>query len=250
MAGRPATPPPAAAPPRRGLRWWRRPWIAPLAVVVFAFLAFSLPPYLALDPSESRIDIRQRVGIHYPAVILHITFGVVALVTSCFQVWPWFRNRYRTAHRWMGRGYVFLGVVPGALTGFVVSALHTQGATAQVGNFLLALLWLVTAIAGYRAARARRFGEHRKWMIRGFALTTSIVVNRLWIMPCLAIAAPQLETTYQGSELAMEQSMIGTAVWLSWVVNLIVAEWWLQYRGARNRAARRPDTRNLQEVPA
>ncbi len=212
-------------------RWWERPWIAPLMVGCVAFLAFSLPPYLTLDESDSRIGIRENVDIHYPMIVLHIAFGTVALVTSCFQVWPWFRRRHPGAHRRMGRAYVFAGVVPGSLTGFVVSALHTQGLVAQTGNFLLAVLWLITAVAGYRAARARRFREHRAWMIRGFALTTSIVVNRLWILPTWALAEPQLDSTFEGSELAMEQSMIGAAVWLSWVVNLLIAEWWIQYRG-------------------
>lgn len=206
-------------------------------LVCVGFLAFSLPPYLGLDVTQSRVGIREGIGFHYPTLLLHIAFGTVALVTSCFQVWPWFRQRHRVAHRWMGRVYLAFGVVPGSLTGFVVSALHTQGLAAQVGNFMLALLWLITGVAGYRAARSRRFGAHREWMIRGFALTTSIVVNRLWILPCLALAAPQLDTTYQGNELAMEQTMIGTAVWLSWVVNLLIAEWWLQYRRA-GRSAR------------
>ncbi|WP_024800154.1 DUF2306 domain-containing protein [Nocardia sp. BMG51109] len=216
--------------------WWRRPWIVPLMVVCAAFLVFSLPPYLSLDSAQSRAGLRAGVGFHYPVLLLHILFGTIALITSCFQVWPHFRAAYPAAHRVMGRIYVFGGVLPGGVAGVVVSALHTQGLAAQLGNAALSLSWLAAGILGYRAARERRFRDHRVWMIRGFALTTSIVANRLWVMVCLGLAMPQLNSTYHGDELAMEQSMAAAAVWLSWVVNLLIAEWWLQYRGRRRPA--------------
>lgn len=222
-----------------GIRWWRRPWVLPLAVVCAAFLAFSLPPYTSLDPADSRIELRAGIGVHYWAVVAHILFGTIALVTVCLQVWPWFRSRYPRVHRYVGRVYVLAGVLPAGALGFVVSALHTGGVGAQVGNLLLNVLWVATALFGLREARRRRFGEHRTWMIRSFALCTSIVVNRVWVFVLLMIAAPQLDSTYAGNEQAMEQTAIGAAVWASWIVNLLVAEWWIQYRGTRTTGVRR-----------
>ena len=83
-------------------------------------------------------------------------------------------------------------------------------------------------IAGYRMARQRRFAEHREWMIRSFALTTSIVVNRLWLVLLIAALSPQVDTTYGGDRTAMITAAANASVWLSWVVNLLAAEWWLQ----------------------
>ncbi|GGM72986.1 hypothetical protein GCM10012275_49550 [Longimycelium tulufanense] len=216
--------------PRRP-RWWQRPWIAPLMVGSVAFLAFSLPPYLTFDPAQSRLPLREGFAPHYPMLVAHILFGTVALLTCCLQVWPWFRQRHPVAHRIVGRVYVFAGMIPTALTGLVVAlAAVTSGVAGKVGNSLLVVVWVAVTFAGFRAARQRRFGEHRRWMIRGFALMTSIVVNRLWVVLCIAALQPFAATYFGGDEVAMNQAAVDTAIWLSWVVNLLIAEWWLERR--------------------
>ena len=43
-----------------------------------------------------------------------------------------------------------------------------------------------------------------------------------------------MDTTYGGDQTAMITAAANATVWLSWVVNLLVAEWWLQ----RGRATR------------
>src|SRR5262245_51623318 len=86
-----------AAPPGRRTRWWRRPWVLPLGLVAAVFIAFSLPPYLSLDPAQSRVE--STFSLHFPFLVAHVIFASVAMATCVFQVWPWFRNRYRKAHR-------------------------------------------------------------------------------------------------------------------------------------------------------
>ena len=205
----------------------------PLATACVIFVAFSAPPYFMFDHREVW-TITFRPGIepfHYALVSLHVAFGVIALLSCCVQVWPWFRRRFPVAHRRIGRAYVFAGVLPSAFFGVFTSILHMQGLNAQIGNLVLVTLWLGTAWSGFRAARSRNFGEHRKWMIRSFALCFSIVLNRLWVGVTLPIAL-MVDPVYE-SEQAAEMAGIGAAVWLSWIVNLLVAEWWLQYRGKK-----------------
>jgi hypothetical protein len=57
-------------------------------------------------------------------------------------------------------------------------------------------------------------------MIRGFALTGAAVTGRLWGL-LLGSLMPE------GNGLVV----FATANWLSFVVNLLVAEWWIQSRG-------------------
>jgi hypothetical protein len=197
-------------------------------VLCCAFLAFSLPPYLTFDPGQSRLPPRLDLPLHYQLLVGHIVFGSVALVASCFQIWPWFRQRHRVAHRWIGRAYLFCGVFPAGLMTLWIAPFSSQGLVAQVANTSLGVLWLLTAVAGYRMARQRRFAEHREWMIRSFALTWSIVVNRVWLVLWIVILTPQVGTTFGGDDAAMTQAAAGVSTWLSWVVNLLVAEWWLQ----------------------
>ena len=227
--------------------WWRRPWIVPMAVLSIAFIAFSLPPYLTLDPARSRVPQPDDFAPHYPILVAHVIFGSVALLAACMQIWPWFRQRYPVAHRRIGRVYVFGGVLPAGVLGLTIGAFSPFGPFARVSNVLLASLWLTFTITGYRMARQRRYAEHRRWMIRSFALTASIITNRIWGVAAYLLLAPHLQTTFEGSEKMLGWTVAGLATWLGWVVTLLFAEWWLE--GSREpvtvsvdaRSADRPD---------
>lgn len=59
-------------------------------------------------------------------------------------------------------------------------------------------------------------------MIRSVALTFSIVVNRAWIGLYLL-----LFSAFAPLDDAMIMAAGTASVWTSWIVNLLVAEWWL-----------------------
>ncbi|QLQ40375.2 DUF2306 domain-containing protein [Micromonospora robiginosa] len=209
--------------PRRQLRG-----MVPLLLVAVAFVGYALPPYLTLDPSRSRLPAQDAHPQYYPLLVTHIVFGSVALLAGCLQVWPWFRRRHPVAHRRLGRVYLFGGVFPAGVAVLGVAPLSSTGFVSQVGNTVLAVLWLATAVAGYRTARRRRFAEHRRWMVRNYALTLSIVLNRLWLVLFVVLLLPRVDTTFGGDQDAMIRAAAGASVWMSWVVNLLVAEWWLE----------------------
>jgi hypothetical protein len=123
----------AGTPTRRGVanrgseRWWRRPWIAPLATLSIIFVAFSLPPYLTGDPVRSRVPQPANFAAHYPLLVAHVLFGSVALLTACLQIWPWFRTRHPVAHRRIGRVYIFGGVLPAGCMALPIAALSPFG---------------------------------------------------------------------------------------------------------------------------
>ncbi|MBY8870322.1 DUF2306 domain-containing protein [Micromonospora sp. PLK6-60] len=234
----PLTPPTTSAPAGRRRVSRQLRWAVPLLLVAIAFVAYALPPYLTLDPSQSRLPVPEAHPQYYPLLVAHIVFGSVALLAGSFQVWPWFRRRYPVAHRWLGRAYLFGGVFPAGIAVLGVAPLSSTGFVSQVGNTMLAVLWLATSVAGYRMARQRRFAEHRRWMIRSFALTLSIVLNRLWVVLFVVLLLPQVDTTYGGDQDAMIRAAAGASVWLSWVVNLLVVQWWLERGDSRARARR------------
>ncbi|WP_051023067.1 DUF2306 domain-containing protein [Nocardia pneumoniae] len=235
----------APAPKRR--RWWQRPWAGPLLVLTFAFVAFSLPPYLTLDPARSRVP-DPGFAPHYPMLVVHVVCGSVAILICGFQVWPWFRRKHPALHRRLGRWYVFAGVIPAGLAGLVIGATSPFGPVARVSNVMLATLWLITTVTGWRMARQRRFTEHRRWMIRSFALTLSIILNRVLGGVLLLILDPQLETTFHGDEELLTQTIAGIGTWLGWTLCLLIAEWWLE-RGLRSpRVGRVPGPRAMARV--
>ena len=208
--------------------WWRRSWVPPLAVAVAAFLAFSLPPYLTLDPAKARVAAPEGFPEHYPLLVAHVLFASVAMVASLPQVWPWFRGRFPSAHKVIGRVYVFGGVLPAGLSGLVIGALSPFGPVARVSNVMLALLWLAFTVTAWRRARQRRFVEHRKWMIRSFALTFSILVNRIVGAILIVVLSPQLDTTFGGDETYMVNTLAGIGTTLSLLLVLLFTQWWLE----------------------
>jgi uncharacterized membrane protein YozB (DUF420 family) len=220
--------PVAAAIAVPGRIWWRRPWIAPLALVATAFVVLSVPRYLSLDPARSRIPAPESFAAYYPMLVGHVFFASFALLTAPLQVWPWFRQRYRTTHRLIGRIYVFGGVLPAGLLGLAIGAVSPFGPLIRVSNVLLAALWLACTIAGYRMVRQRRYDEHRKWMIRSFALTMSIITNRAWAMIWFVVLTPHLQTTFEGNEKMLFLTVAGLTSWMGWVIPLLVAQWWLE----------------------
>lgn len=198
----------------------------PLAFVVVVFVAFSLPRYLTGDPALSRVPAT--FPAHYPLLVLHVIFGSVALGCLVFQVWPWFRSRHPVAHRRIGRTYVLAGVLPAGIAGVILAVTTPFGPVLSVSGTLMGLLWLSFTLTGFAMARRGRIVEHRRWMIRSFALTTSIILNRFVAVAVVLILLPQLETAFGGRMEWLVQVSAGITGWLSWTLALLAAEWWLE----------------------
>ena len=84
-----------------------------------------------------------------------------------------------------------------------------------VWAILLAILWFGITTIGFVRARQRRITEHREWMIRSFALSFFFVTFSFWV-PGVA------------SSNVLDPIRYPLAVFLSWSLNLLVAEWWIR----------------------
>jgi uncharacterized membrane protein len=218
-------------PPEGAARhWWKnRPWLGLFTVVVLGWIAaFVVPNYIALDPSKTRVVLRADIWFHYPLLIVHIASSSIALVTGCLQMSAQLRRRSARTHRVLGRLYLFAGAMPASLTALTLIAIDLRASLADaglsifVGNSAWAILWIVTSLRAYQLARLRRFADHRRVMIYSFALATAI----LWTRPFAVIAF-----TVPGFDPRWFAENVG---WVPWVLNLTIAQLWL------NRTIRRP----------
>ncbi len=159
-----------------------------------------------------------------PFLYLHVAGAATALLTGPFQFLTGVRRRWPKVHRWVGRTYV-VGCLIGSAGGLPLAFGSTAGPIATAGFGSLAVIWAVANVQGWRTAMAGRFGEHRAWMIRSFAMTFGAVTLRLYL-PLIPLAGVSFLDGYRAISF------------LAWVPNLILAE--LYIRGAfRRRAAQR-----------
>jgi uncharacterized membrane protein YozB (DUF420 family) len=207
---------------------FRRPWVVPLALLTAIFIGYAVPPYLSLDPVRARIQPMPPHASYYPLLVSHIFLGSVALLAACLQVWPWLRQSHPAIHRWSGRIYVTAALTASVCV-MIISPMGLHGVNQRVANTMLALLWFGTTLAGYRAIRQRRFADHRQWMLRSIALAFSIVAYRVWMFLAFALFVPEIFAGTEVDTVALDQA-IGVTSWLSWVVNLLIVEWWLHRR--------------------
>lgn len=232
-----ATDRPVVAPPAswrtRTAFWWLA--LSALAVAVFAPLRYLLVPLadLARNGSEVAAHYADRAAGLQLALLLHAGAGGLALLLSPLQFSRRLRDRAPAVHRAVGR--VVLGSIAVAGTAGLALAPHSlAGPVGTAGFGLLAVLWLTCAAAALRTIRRRDVAAHRRWVVRTFALTYAAVTLRLW----LAVLTPvQVALAGVPGQVAFARAYL-LVPFLSWVPNLVVAEWYLA-AGARFPAARR-----------
>jgi uncharacterized membrane protein YozB (DUF420 family) len=215
--------------------WWRRPWILPLFLFSFVFLLYTVPPYLSLDPANSRLAVPEGVSWYYPVLLIHIFGGTLITLLVIPQVWPWMRTRYPAVHRWSGRVYVLAGLPLVGVPAMLIAPFSEFGANAKISSFIWAILWSSFTVLGYVMARRRKFAQHREWMLRSFVLVYGIAFYRALHILLVLIMTPWLDTVYGGDLEAMSSEISAASDFLSWVLPLLFVEWWLKYHKPRQR---------------
>ena len=170
----------------------------------FRFLALGLP--LSFPEMLGQVE-GQRL-----AFLLHITFASVALAVGSVQFFASIRKR-KALHRWLGRIYGVAIFIAG-IAGVFIALNAAGGLSAQLGFFILSVLWVLVTANAVRHAIKRRIGLHRRWMIYSFALTFAGVTLRLYLLGFVLAGF-----TYTEASIYL--------AWMCWVPNLGFAWWWL-----------------------
>jgi uncharacterized membrane protein YozB (DUF420 family) len=207
--------------------------VAPLALVVAAFLAYSVPPYLTFDPAQSRVPAPSGFAAHYWFLVAHVAFGTIAIVGVILQVWPWLRREHPVVHRRVGRVYVFAGAIPAAVMAATIGVVSPFGPVVAAIDVVAAVLWLGFTVAGWRAVRQRRFADHRKWMIRSFAMCMNTLMSRALSPLGFLLVLPR-----GGDKETMILSAATVSGVLSVLTLLLLSQWWLDRKPKKPASAR------------
>jgi uncharacterized membrane protein len=149
-----------------------------------------------------------------PSLLIHVIFGVIALLVAPLQFVGGVRKRWPAFHRATGWTYVAACAVT-APTGFILAVGTTSGPGAAVGFAIPAVLLPVFTWLGWRAAVDRRFGAHRDWMLRSYAVTATAITLRLMI-PASALLGLDFSHAYP------------VIAWLAWITNLALFEYFIR----------------------
>jgi len=155
---------------------------------------------------------------------LHVIPGLIYIFGSLFQLSARFRRKHLTLHRRMGRVVLACGMVAAAFAvvfglSHPFSGLSEASAAVVFGSWFLACL-----VLAFRAVRGRDITQHRRWMIRAFAVGIGIGTVRLWVGILGAIVAARTGVTPMGPEAAT----YGYAFWLGFGIHVVIGEWWLR----------------------
>src|SRR5579862_3961664 len=157
-------------------------------------------------------------------LLMHITAGMLALLTGPWQFWTGFRARYARLHRWTGRLFL-CGVAVGSIGAFRLGVVSTGGWAFGFALIALAIAWVTTAGMAYYAILQRRIQIHKEWMVRAYVVTFGFVIFRV------------LNDYGPTSHLQPAADRAVTAAWACWVLPLLATEVILQLRRMRSPAA-------------
>ncbi len=192
--------------------------VALLIAIVFAFFAIRLSvdvPNLAAGTVPE--DAYDRRFVEHPwLAYLHIVPGILYLVGAPLQLSRRFRTRHYTVHRRLGRVLLSLALLSGVFAIAFGVPFAFGGSWEAAATFVFGVWFLACLMLAFRAIRRDEVAQHRRWMIRAFAIGVGVGTIRIWI------------GLFQATGLLSFQDSFPVAFWISFALHVAAAEWWLR----------------------
>lgn len=212
---------------RLGL-WLLIAMIALQGVIARYFLPQEL--YLELLGQNFSDYVPQEIRIQRELPLIeavHRLPGLLLLILGMLQFDAGLRRRHPRLHRLSGMAFFLMLLLSVGTALVIVLRMPFAGVQESVLMVLMSVACLFMMAKAWTQARARRFAEHREWMIRLFGLTFFIALQRLYGTPMFLLTDwPQREAFMTSTVLAV-------------VTAAVAAEWWIHV----SRDSRRPSPR-------
>ncbi|MBL8523966.1 MAG: DUF2306 domain-containing protein [Betaproteobacteria bacterium] len=202
---------------------WTYIWLAAIFVLSVYYLYRAIN-YRYFTPAQQGPDFVAKQFWYYS----HLLFALPVLFGAPLQFIAELRQRAPHIHRAVGKAYV-IGACVAALTAIYLGGTG-QYEGSRLSIVLTGLLWLFFTLAAWRQAVAKNYATHRAFMIRSYTLALVLVWLRL-----MYDLQDYLFFYVENADLRD-----ATREWASWVLPLLVVEFWISWRpqlGARKRAA-------------
>jgi uncharacterized membrane protein len=192
-------------------------FIAYLILCIGTFLMVQM----AIEYSSFKTDIyflrfKQEylhIRLWKTAFYTHVFSSVLALAAGLTQFSENVLKNYRRLHRIIGWIYA-VDILVINFPAAMVMAYYANGLLpSKIAFTILDCLWLWFTLKAVIAARKGNISQHKRFMIRSFALTFSAITLRSWKIILISTIHPDPLALY----------MIDA--WLGFVPNLLFAEW-------------------------
>ena len=188
------------------------------AAVVRRMVALNSP---AANPRAPALeDLDAHFAAKAALTYVHITMGLVFVALVPLQFVSSLRNRKPQLHRMVGRVVLIAGVVAGATAFGMVLRTPVGGANEVAATTFFGSLFLFSLGKAFWFIRHRNVVLHREWMIRAVATALGIATTR----PIMGAFFATMMLTH-----LTPQQFFGTAFWLGFSINYVVAEAWLNH---------------------
>lgn len=180
-------PPPSRDAAATGLHWAGRLWFAVALLGQAAFIGFILAYYGVRTATGNFAGWNDKPlidgyvsGDPMGSVVFaaHVLLASVVTLGGLMQLIPALRSRWPRVHRWTGRVFIVISLFM-SLSGMWLTLVRGTflSAVSEAAILINAVLILVFAALGWRAALKRRFEVHRRWAMRIF-----MVVSGVWFL--------------------------------------------------------------------
>lgn len=194
-------------------------------ICAYLFTFYVVLQYLIYYPSQAGMVSTKLEDSSFPYTVWklffypHILLGVIALLIGAYQLTRRSR-RNQTMHKRLGRIYG-MAILINVLVVPYISLYATGGRPSTIAFLVLDLFWLGTTAIGIKAIISKNVQQHRRWMLRSYAITFVFVTFRIVLgMIQLSIDAPMSFT-------------FPLAVYLSIALNLTLTELYLTKRSRK-----------------
>lgn len=152
------------------------------------------------------------------AFYTHISTSLLVLLFGLIQFSRKMLIGYKNIHRTLGKVYILLVLFFSAPSGLIMAFYANGGFWPKVSFALTSVLWWWFSYKAFIEVKNGNYTSHMHYMVRSYAMTLSAISLRLYVL-FLPIFI-QLHA----------KDMYTLVAWLSWVPNLILAEFLLRKR--------------------
>jgi uncharacterized membrane protein len=169
--------------------------------------------------SSAPVNLDVGFARHPFLTLAHIIPGLVFVVLGPFQFMAGPRKRRPALHRWTGRIFLADALMIGVTALIMSPQMAIGGALETAATFVFGVLFLFALGKGFAAIRARRIAEHRRWMIRAYAVGLAVATVR----PIIGVFFATSSLTH-----LTPHDFFGIAFWLGFILSLAAAETWIR----------------------